>query len=74
MPCVHLQQLYTLCHEHNLKLSASDLIRVACHQCDEQEVCPSVLMDEYDSRGTQEKEVEAAKPPEKTANDKTTRQ
>jgi len=26
------------------------LIRVLCHQCGEQEVCPSTLMDEYDSK------------------------
>ena len=49
MTCVHLQQLYKLCQEHELKLGASDLIRVVCHQCGEREVCPSTLMDEYDA-------------------------
>jgi hypothetical protein len=53
MTCVHLQQLYKLCHEHDLKLSGSDLIRVVCHQCGEQEVCPSTLMDEYDAKQSQ---------------------
>jgi hypothetical protein len=48
--CIHLQQLYKLCQQHDLKLGASDLIRVVCRQCDEQEVCPSTLMDEYDSK------------------------
>ena len=33
MTCVHLQQLYKLCQEHDLKLGGSDLIRVVCHQC-----------------------------------------
>jgi hypothetical protein len=50
MTCVHLQQLYKLCHEHDLKLSGTDLIRVVCQQCGEQEVCPSTLMDEYDAK------------------------
>ncbi|RIK87657.1 MAG: hypothetical protein DCC67_01670 [Planctomycetota bacterium] len=50
MPCVHLQQLYKLCQEHDLKLGSSDLIRVVCNQCGEQEVCPSTLMDEYDAK------------------------
>lgn len=50
MPCVHLQQLYQLCAKHELKLSGSDLIHIVCKQCDEQEVCPSVMMDEYDAQ------------------------
>jgi hypothetical protein len=50
MACVHLQQLYRLCQEHDLKLSGSDLIHVVCNQCGEQEVCPSTLMDEYDAK------------------------
>lgn len=66
MTCVHLQQLYKLCLEHDLKLGGSDLIRVVCHQCDEHEVCPSMLMDEYDARqsqpavGTQTKQADSA--------------
>jgi hypothetical protein len=47
---MHLQQLYKLCQEQDLKLGGSDLIRVVCQQCDEQEVCPSILMDEYDAK------------------------
>lgn len=50
MTCVHLRQLYQLCQEHDLKIAGPDLIRVVCHQCGEQEVCPSVLTEEYDSR------------------------
>jgi len=49
MTCVHLQQLYNLCQEHDLKLGSSDLVRLVCRQCGAQEVCPSVLMDEYDA-------------------------
>jgi hypothetical protein len=50
MTCVHLQELFRLCQEHDLKIGGSDLIRVACHQCGEQEVCPSILTDEYDAK------------------------
>lgn len=50
MTCVHLRELYQLCQEHDLKLGGSDLIRVVCNQCGEQEVCPSTLTDEYDAR------------------------
>lgn len=49
MTCVHLQKLYKLCQEQDLKLGGSDLIRVVCRQCGQQEVCPSTLMDEYNS-------------------------
>ncbi|MCA9140343.1 MAG: hypothetical protein KDB00_26410 [Planctomycetales bacterium] len=48
MTCIHLQQLYNLCKENGLRLGSSDLVRVVCQKCDEKEVCPSTLMDEYD--------------------------
>jgi len=50
MSCVHLQQLYKLCAEHDLKLAGPDLIRVVCSQCGEQEVCPSTLTYEHDDK------------------------
>lgn len=53
MTCIHLQKLYKLCHEHDLKLGGSDLIRIVCRQCGEQEVCPSTLTDEYDAKQSQ---------------------
>ena len=53
MTCVHLQQLYRLCQEHDLKLGGSDLIRIVCNQCGVQDVCPSMLADEYDARHPQ---------------------
>ncbi len=61
MACIHLQQLVKLCEEHELRLSSSDLIRMLCPQCGEQEVCPSTLTDEYDARESQElKEAKSA--------------
>lgn len=50
MSCKHLQALYKLCQDHDLKLGSSDLVRVVCQQCGEKEVCPSTLMDEYDAQ------------------------
>lgn len=57
MTCIHLQQLYQLCEEQKLKLSSSDLIHVVCSQCDKDEVCPSMLLDDYEA-----KEAEAQPP------------
>ncbi|NUQ66429.1 MAG: hypothetical protein HUU20_28540 [Pirellulales bacterium] len=50
MTCKHLRDLYTLCESHNLKLSSSELIRLVCPQCGVEEVCPSVLTEEYEKR------------------------
>ncbi len=53
MTCVHLQQLYKLCQQYDLKLGGSDLIHIVCRQCGAHDVCPSTLMDEYDAREPQ---------------------
>jgi hypothetical protein len=50
MPCKHLTELYQYCQTHNLKLSSTDLIRIVCPECGVEEVCPSVLSAEYESR------------------------
>ena len=50
MVCTHLRELYQFCEQNQLKLGGSDLIHVICKQCDQEETCPSTLMDEYDSR------------------------
>lgn len=49
MTCVHLRKLYQLCQQEGLKLAGPDLIHIVCEQCGEQEVCPSLLYDEYDA-------------------------
>ena len=57
MVCNHLKELYELCESHQLRLSGSDLIRIVCKTCNEHEVCPSMLMDEYDARFKNESEA-----------------
>jgi predicted RNA-binding Zn-ribbon protein involved in translation (DUF1610 family) len=58
MTCKHLTQLYDYCQTHNLKLSSTDLIRIVCPQCGVEEVCPSVLSDEYESKHHEAEEEE----------------
>lgn len=68
MTCTHLQQLYKLCREYDLKLGGSDLIRVVCHQCGAQDVCPSNLMDQCSSdAATTDTENKQQQPPVSTA-------
>jgi len=62
MTCVHLQQLYRLCKEHDLKLAGADLIRVVCRQCNEQEVCPSMLSEHYDVVMAKDKPTQVTPP------------
>ena len=51
MTCVHLRQLYQLCQQQELRLSSTDLVRIVCQQCGEQEVCPATLMGDDDEAG-----------------------
>ncbi len=53
MTCIHLKKLYQLCQQEGLKLAGADLIHIVCEQCGEQEVCPSVLYDEYEAKENQ---------------------
>ncbi|MFN8707825.1 MAG: hypothetical protein ACK526_13230 [Planctomyces sp.] len=62
MVCTHLTELYQLCEKHELRLSSSDLIRLVCRQCEQEETCPSVLMDEYDSRTSAASKSEQQEP------------
>jgi hypothetical protein len=50
MTCKHLKELYEFCQTHQLKLSSSDLIRIVCPQCGVEEVCPSMLVEEYEAK------------------------
>lgn len=46
MACNHLKQLFQLCHEHDMRFSGTDLVRIVCRECGSQEVCPSSLVGE----------------------------
>jgi hypothetical protein len=50
MVCTHLRELYQLCEKHDLRLGGAELVRLVCRQCQQEETCPSILMDEYDAR------------------------
>ena len=50
MTCKHLRELYQLCQDNNLTISSSDVVRIACQKCQEVEVCPSMMVSEYDAR------------------------
>lgn len=54
MTCVHLQQLVQLCHDSDLRLSSSDLIHIVCKQCNKQDVCPSNLVEQYETDHAEE--------------------
>ncbi|HID24807.1 MAG TPA: hypothetical protein EYP14_20740 [Planctomycetaceae bacterium] len=62
MVCIHLRQLYQLCLEQQIRLSSSDLVRIVCQQCGEQEICPSNLMELESDTPTQE-DADAPAPP-----------
>ncbi len=53
MTCMHLRKLFQLCDENELKFSSSDLVHVVCKQCQQAEVCPSLLVEEYEARQSQ---------------------
>lgn len=53
MVCVHLKELYQLMEQNDLRIGSTDLIRIACRQCEELEVCPSMLTEHYDEQVAQ---------------------
>jgi hypothetical protein len=60
MTCVHLRKLYQLCQDEELRMGGSDLIRVVCTQCGEQEVCPSALMEECETADEEDAEADTS--------------
>ena len=62
MVCTHLKELYRFCEENQLRLGSADLIHVICRQCEEEETCPSMLMDEYDAKHPDEKAEDKTQP------------
>jgi hypothetical protein len=62
MSCKHLKELYAICRSQNLKLSSSDLIRVVCKECGIEEVCPSVLCEQYEAKHGEKTDARAEEP------------
>ncbi len=52
MPCKHLKELYHLCEKNDIKIGALDVVRLVCNKCGVKDVCPSVMMDEFDATAT----------------------
>jgi hypothetical protein len=48
MTCVHLRKLYDLCQSNDIRIASLDLVHVVCNQCGQKEVCPSMLLEEYE--------------------------
>ena len=46
--CIHLKTLYDLCQANDIRLASHDLVHVVCMQCGKKEVCPSMLLEEYE--------------------------
>lgn len=40
MTCTHLKVIDRVCHEHGLALGRTELVRLVCRECSDQEVCP----------------------------------
>ena len=59
MTCTHLKQLYQLCQDSQIQLSSTDLIHIVCKQCENVEVCPSVLFEEYDQLAETKSQLDA---------------
>lgn len=50
MICDHLQKLFEVCEQNQIRLGSSDLIRIVCTQCQREETCPSALLTEIEQR------------------------
>ncbi len=59
MACKHLKALYELCQNQQLRLSSSDLVRIMCVECGTEEVCPSVLYEQYEKKHPSEPKGES---------------
>jgi hypothetical protein len=62
MPCIHLRQLFQLCEDYQIKLGGTEVVHFVCEQCGMQEVCPDMLMDEYDARHPDESPADKEQP------------
>jgi len=47
MSCAHLKRLFDMCRQEDIKIGGTDLVRIVCKQCGAEEVCPTMLMEQY---------------------------
>jgi hypothetical protein len=47
--CKHLQEIVETCQRSGVKLSSTEVIRMVCPTCGTEEVCPTLLCDQYDA-------------------------
>ncbi len=48
MSCAHLKKLFDMCLQEDIKIGGTDLVRIVCNQCGAEEVCPTMLMEQYE--------------------------
>jgi len=56
MSCAHLKELFDMCMKQQIKIGGSDLVRIVCKQCGKEEVCPTMLLEEYEAQHPEEME------------------
>ncbi|MBS0266342.1 MAG: hypothetical protein JSS02_30710 [Planctomycetes bacterium] len=67
MICEHLRHLYQLCLDQKIRMGGSDLIHLFCEQCNQKEVCPSMLLDTSSDDTPTTQAGDASKRPESPA-------
>ncbi len=50
MTCTHLRHLIEVCEENDLRFSSRDMVHLVCNKCQKEEVCPSLLYDQYEAK------------------------
>ncbi len=49
MSCAHLKRLFDMCRQEDIKIGGTDVVRIVCKQCGAEEVCPTMLTDQYET-------------------------
>jgi len=52
--CKHLHEIVETCQRNGVKLSSTDVIRMVCPTCGTEEVCPTLLCEQYDAMAEEE--------------------
>ena len=60
MSCAHLKKLFDMCRQEDIKIGGTDMVRIVCNQCGAEEVCPTMLMDQYEALHEEQADDEAS--------------